>query len=290
MRGTRTNRAVLCALNVVCIVCAGSAEARAATRNFARAVLQIETVDDWAISSVWVTMAYTLTYLIAGGLFEYTNPTPKTPERMQSMRRQLRLGVGALVCNVVYATTWIWLIDTHTPFYGYFAEHPYTAGWLIANILWYLFFMDSFFYWSHRVLHIRKPVNLWYTIHRFHHQFVDPTAYAQDAVHPLEAIIQGPMPHYLAGLFMPIHPLLSSTLGFLTSLYAIAAHDGRSLDLNSHIKHHHYKNCNFGLYWALWDHICGTRYSPERFPKRLTSFDDEPTETRNGHHHDPKAS
>lgn len=83
----------------------------------------------------------------------------------------------------------------------------------------------------------------------------------------MEALIQGPMGHFMPTLFFPMHPVAMSVFGFLTSNYAILAHDSRALDLNDHVKHHHYHHCNFGLYWGLWDYICGTRYSKEKFPK-----------------------
>jgi len=65
-----------------------------------------------------------------------------------------------------------------------------------------------------------------------------------------------------------MNPLLISVLGYLTSIYALLAHDGRSLDLNDHTKHHFYRNCNFALYWGFWDFVFGTRYSKEKYPNR----------------------
>jgi len=119
--------------------------------------------------------------------------------------------------------------------------------------------MDTWFYWSHVLMHMPW---FWRNVHRHHHTFLHPTAFAQDAVHPAEALFQGPMPHHFAACLIPIHPVSHALFGFLTSIYAIAAHDGRWLDLNNHNTHHTYKNVNFGLYWGLWDHICGTRYHP----------------------------
>ena len=78
------------------------------------------------------------------------------------------------------------------------------------------------------------------TLFSTQHDFVNPSAFAQDAVHPFEAVLQGPAGHHLAGVFYPLHPIHHAILGFLTSIYAVAAHDGRALDLNSHCKHHHY--------------------------------------------------
>lgn len=93
------------------------------------------------------------------------------------------------------------------------------------------------------------------------HNFVNPTAFAQDAVHPLEGVLQGPMGHYFCALVFPMHPVAHAVFGFLTSLYAIAAHDGRAWDLSGHTQHHHHKDLNFGLY-GCWDCVCNSRFSP----------------------------
>lgn len=63
-----------------------------------------------------------------------------------------------------------------------------------------------------------------------------------------------------------MNPLLISACGYLTSVYALMAHDGRKMDLGDHIKHHHYRTCNFGLYCGLWDSIFGTRYNKKKYP------------------------
>ena len=96
---------------------------------------------------------------------------------------------------------------------------------------------------------------------RTQHNFVNPTAFAQDAVHPLEGVLQGPMGHYFCALVFPMHPVAHAVFGFLTSLYAIAAHDGRAWDLSGHTQHHHHKDLNFGLY-GCWDCVCNSRFSP----------------------------
>ena len=48
------------------------------------------------------------------------------------------------------------------------------------------------------------------------------------------------MGHFAVSLLYPMNPLLTSVLGYLTSIYALMAHDARSLDLNDHVKHHHF--------------------------------------------------
>ncbi|KJE94020.1 sterol desaturase [Capsaspora owczarzaki ATCC 30864] len=260
---------ILAAVNILSIWAAQSEAAHFHIKDLAKTVLHMDTLSDWTISTVLVSFGYVMSFLLTAGAFEYTNPKVKDEKRMAIIKLELQYGIGSLVWISIYATTWLFLVDAHTPYYAYFATHDYTFTWLLINVAWYLFWMDTFFYWSHRLLHMTKPINLWFLVHRHHHQFVDPTAFGQDAVHPLEALLQGPVPHFLTFVFMPMHPLTASVLGFFTSIYAIAAHDGRRFDLNDHVKHHHYKNVNFGLYWGLWDYICGTRWSKQGHPDRI---------------------
>lgn len=69
------------------------------------------------------------------------------------------------------------------------------------------------------------------------------------------------MGHYFCALVFPMHPVAHAVFGFLTSLFAIAAHDGRAWDLSGHTQHHHHKDLNFGLY-GCWDCVCNSRFSP----------------------------
>jgi len=72
---------------------------------------------------------------------------------------------------------------------NYFVTNPYTISWFIFNVLIYGFIFDSWFYWTHRALH--ESQYLWDKIHTTHHAFKNPSAFCQDAVHPLEGLVQG---------------------------------------------------------------------------------------------------
>ena len=67
----------------------------------------------------------------------------------------------------------------------------------------------------------------------------------------------------MTSLFYPMHPVCLGFFGFLSSVFAIAAHDGQKWDLNDHYKHHTHVKVNFALYWGFWDILCGTRYNPK---------------------------
>jgi len=142
------------------------------------------------------------------------------------------------------------------PYFGYYETHEFGIKELVLNVVVYMVCFDTWFWLTHVAMH--HPFLMKYS-HSVHHAFVETTAFGQDAVHPLEAIIQGPCGHFLSTAFYPMHPVALSVLGFLTSTFALLAHDGQ-WDPNQHMKHHFYSDCNFGLYWGFWDYVFGVRY------------------------------
>jgi len=237
----------------------------------------------WFIQTCCVAIMYLIIYFGVASAFEYTHPnsaftgknTKETQKRWENIKYSIYYSSIALIICVFYAMFWIRFIDPFLPYYGYWANHSYSIFSFFKELLIYMFLFDTWFYWTHRFLHIRWPINIWKSIHVIHHTIVAPTAFAQDATHPFEALLQGPMGHHLINLLAPIHPVSHAIFGFCTAIFAIAAHDARQYDLNSHHKHHYYAFVNFGLYWALWDWICGTRYQEGKY-KKLKKWGEDP--------------
>jgi Delta7-sterol 5-desaturase len=232
--------------------------------TFHTKILHISNWGDFFLKTLLVSIGYILSYLFIGGFIEYTNPIPKTKERMASTKKQVYLGLVSLTIIVIYSIFWHWKIEQYTPFYGYYESNPVTVKNFLISLFLYMFLFDAWFYWTHRMLHLPW---FWREIHTVHHQFIEPSAFAQDSVHWFEAILQGPLGHYLITLVYPVHPISLAAFGFLTSIFALLAHDGRALDVNTHIYHHFYKSCNYSLYWPFWDWICDTRHNKKKFPE-----------------------
>jgi sterol desaturase/sphingolipid hydroxylase (fatty acid hydroxylase superfamily) len=97
--------------------------------------------------------------------------------------------VCLLLGNTTYAVTWMYFIEPYLWTTNYFVHRDYTLGWFVLNVVVYAFVFDSWFYWTHRALH--ESLFLWDKIHTTHHAFKTPSAFCQDAVHPLEGLVQG---------------------------------------------------------------------------------------------------
>jgi len=238
-------------------------------------IIHMDSVTDLSLSMCFVSLAYLMQYLGMGGVFELTNPkgfnskslSPKeAARRYKQVRHEIKLGMSAMVVTVAETMAWLYFIDPYTPFHGFFENRDYNIWWFLGSIPAYVWWFDTWFYWSHRWLHDFDF--LWNNVHYLHHQFKEPSCFAQFAVHPIEAMLQGPIGHFSATLFFPFHPVTISIFGFLGSLWAIAAHDGRQFDFNHHYYHHskgrgRFIYFNLGFITPFWDSLCGTRWSED---------------------------
>ena len=146
------------------------------------------------------------------------------------------------------------------------------------TILWQVIFgiviHDAYFYWTHRILH--NPA-IYGKAHVVHHTFVSPTVYASHAFDWWEVLINFTYIIYLSLVFQLFsgHVSAEAILLFLAfaNLYNIYGHSGhefvpqriRKSTVGSwfswvgyHDLHHEKNNGNFGLYFTMWDRLCGT--------------------------------
>lgn len=140
--------------------------------------------------------------------------------------------------------------------------------WYIPlSFLFYLIAQDTFFYWSHRLLHKR----IFFRFHHAHHRSTSPTAWTSFAFHPVEASLQAGFLTLLL-FVIPIH--LSALLFLLTIMTLCGLTNHLSVELypkiqkeypwvitaTHHHKHHHHFHWNYGLYFTYWDKLMGTEF------------------------------
>ena len=139
------------------------------------------------------------------------------------------------------------------------------------SILVMVLIHDTYFYWTHRLMHVPKLFN-W--IHRTHHQSHNPTPWTAFSFHPFEAIISvGAVP--IIVFLIPCHPYaLFSFISFMTIINVIG-HLGyeifpKQITTNkvgkwqntstNHNIHHQRSKYNFGLYFTFWDRVMNTYF------------------------------
>jgi Delta7-sterol 5-desaturase len=172
-------------------------------------------------------------------------------------------------------------IARHTHFYTDIRLHGWVYFFIAFPIMFFIH--DTYFYWTHRLMHHRK---LFRAFHLVHHKSTNPSPWAAYAFHPLEALVE-------AGIFalflflMPIHLLHLAIFFFLMIVYNVYGHLGYELYpkgfaksalgkwINtsvSHNQHHQYFKGNYGLYFTFWDRMMGTLRAdyPQRFDEVTT--------------------
>lgn len=145
------------------------------------------------------------------------------------------------------------------------------AGWgyLLASCGFYLFAQDTYFYWTHRIMH-HKSIFSWG--HAGHHKSVQPTPWASFSFDPFEAAISAWLLPALA-LFVPLHVGAALALLMIMTVNAVFNHAGwevfpqkwlngrfgRIMITATHHNQHHTKfTGNYGLYFRFWDLVMKT--------------------------------
>tara|TARA_B100001123_G_scaffold397011_1_gene479852 strand:- start:2624 stop:3403 length:780 start_codon:yes stop_codon:yes gene_type:complete len=154
----------------------------------------------------------------------------------------------------------------------YLDINKYGFGYFIFSTVLLLFIHDIYFYLTHRMIHHKK---LYPIIHQVHHLSKNPTPWAAFSFHPIEAVIQiGFIP--IAILLIPFHISCLAFWALYMMLFNVIGHLGfeffpkdfvntsiGKLFFTStfHNMHHKKNNCNYGLYFIIWDRLFGTVHS-----------------------------
>lgn len=180
----------------------------------------------------------------------------------------------SLYTSVVFAVTGVLL--------GVFWEKGWSQIYLRFDQfgLWYLpvswllllAIHDTYFYWTHRWLHVP---GVYERFHAIHHASLRPSPWASFSFHPVESILNAIAIPIIA-LVLPLHPVVILLhLTFMT-LSAITNHSGfEILPRNAmkkwwgawvisgvhHTQHHRFFRSNYGLFFTAWDRWMDTEHA-----------------------------
>lgn len=219
-----------------------------------------------------MTLIVAVRYLISSGIFAAITDR-RFPGKLSGQGAQVRREIGwSLIAAAIYGApagivAWGWHQRGWTRIYTDVSDHP--LWWLPLSLGLYLLVHDSWFYWTHRLMH--RP--WWFRhMHAVHHESRPPTAWAAMSFHPWEAITGAIVVPALLFL-IPIHvAILGAVLTVMTVMgvtnhmgwelfpkFIVHGRLGQWLITASHHEHHHQKyRCNYGLYFRFWDRLCGT--------------------------------
>ncbi|RYD92553.1 MAG: fatty acid hydroxylase family protein [Sphingomonadales bacterium] len=219
-----------------------------------------------------MTVIVALRYAAASGFFAWLTQRLH-PGKYAGLRAQMSMEVRySLLSAAIYGipagvVAWGWQERGWTLIYSDPAAYP--LWWLPCSILAYLVAHDTWFYWTHRLMH--RPA-LFRAAHAVHHASRPPTPWAAMSFHPLEALTGAVVIPALVFL-LPIHYGALGVVLLIMTVMGVTNHTGWELfpkrlvhsrlgnwliTASHHGRHHERYTCNYGLYFRFWDHVCRT--------------------------------
>lgn len=225
-----------------------------------------------AVSALVMAAIVGLRYLLTSAAFAWATHF-RMPGLYRGLDRQIRREIGwSLMAAMIYGLpagviAWGWQAHGWTRIYSHAGDWP--LCYLPLSLLLYLGAHDTWFYWTHRWMHGPR---LFRIAHAVHHASRPPTAWAAMSFHPWEALSGAVVIPALVFL-IPIHiGMLAMVLAIMTVM-GVSNHMGWEMfprrlvegplgrwliTASHHQRHHEQYGCNFGLYFRVWDHLCGT--------------------------------
>ena len=241
------------------------------------------------LSVIAMTLIVGIRYLIASGGFAFATRI-KHPGLYATLTPQIRREIfWSLASAAIYGVpagiiAWGWQNRGWTQIYT--DPRAYPLWYIPLSVLASLALHDTWFYWTHRLMH--RP--WWFrTAHAVHHESRPPTAWAAMAFHPWEALTGAVVIPALVFL-IPLHVGALAVVLSVMTLMGVTNHMGWEMfpravvhgalgnmliTATHHQRHHQEYRCNYGLYFRLWDRLCGT-------DKGLGSFAPRPADDRRG--------
>ncbi len=234
------------------------------------------------LSAITMTLIVGLRYLATSGFFAWLTGRVK-PGLYARLDAQMRREIGwSLASAGIYGipagiVAWGWRNEGWSLIYTDIAAYP--LWYLPLSIFLYLFAHDTWFYWTHRLMH--RP--WWFKLaHAVHHDSRPPTAWAAMSFHPWEALTGAVVIPALVFL-IPIHAGALLAVLLIMTVMGITNHMGWELfprfmvngllgnfliTATHHQKHHDVYRGNYGLYFRFWDKMCGTDIGLGSFGER----------------------
>ncbi|MEO8820340.1 MAG: sterol desaturase family protein, partial [Ginsengibacter sp.] len=140
-------------------------------------------------------------------------------------------------------------------------------GWwyLPVSLLIYMLLQETYYYWTHRWMHIPSVFRI---VHKVHHDSHISSPFTAFSFHPMEGLLQAiflpillmiiPI-HYYVIIFLLVIMSFSSVINHLDiEIYPKKSFNSWAkwvIGATHHSMHHKYYKYNFGLYFTFWDRI-----------------------------------
>ena len=157
----------------------------------------------------------------------------------------------------------------YTKVYDGFTE--YSLWWFCLSLPVCLIIHDTYFYWMHRLLHVKV---IFPRVHLLHHKSTNPSPWTSYSFHFFEAWTEGAV-LILIVFLIPIHPIALELFVVVAFAINVYGHLGYEIApkwfrrtwlfeiFNTSVHHnlHHSKfKGNYGLYFRIWDRLLDTEH------------------------------
>ena len=171
---------------------------------------------------------------------------------------------GLVILPVWWATNHnITLVYRPLDKYGYF--------YYVFSILLMIVLQDTYYYWTHRLLHWKK---IFRYVHKTHHLSLNPTPFSAYALHPVEALLDVSIIPIIV-FTIPYHASAVTIFSAYTLGMNVLGHTGFEFFPSGftrhkwfkwhntpthHNMHHRYVKYNFSIYFNFWDRVMKTNH------------------------------
>lgn len=241
-------------------------------------------VENWLRHALVAAAAWLLAYVIFKKRWWRRKIIQRDPAT-GDVRREMKWSVlTAFVYGLVGVTTILIGKTYGWQMYRKIDSHGWV--WFVVSIGIAIIVHDTWFYWTHRLMHHRRLFKLF---HRVHHESTNPTPWAAYSFSPLEAATQACIFPLLV-FTVPMHPLAFFAFMIWQITFNVIGHTGYEYFpswlmktwlgklLNTptnHIQHHEKMRGNYGLYFNVWDRIMGTNHKD--YEARFAEVTNRPT-------------
>ena len=193
----------------------------------------------------------------------------KFPENKHIVR-EISYSILSMLVFTVFGTS-VFYFQQHGYTKIYLDIHEHSIAYFIFSVFAFIMAHDTYFYWSHRLMHHKK---IYPHVHLIHHKSFNPTPWATFSFHPIEAVMQVLILPIMVFL-IPLHPLAILIWSMYQLMLNVGGHTGYEVfrsgftkrihtlwsnTATHHNMHHKHVNCNYSLYFNIWDRIMGTNH------------------------------
>lgn len=165
----------------------------------------------------------------------------------------------------------VWWASNHNITLVYRPLDKYGYVYYVFSILLMIALHDTYYYWTHRLLHWKK---IFKYVHITHHLSLNPTPFSAYALHPVEALLDVSIIPIIV-FTIPYHASALTIFSAYTLMMNVGGHMGYEFfpsgfashrwfkwhnTATHHNMHHRYVKYNFAIYFNFWDRVMKTNH------------------------------